>query len=78
MHNILQVYRGTKLWCDKDKYGISTSKFNGHWHVPHNTIGSYDVTKVPIITDKDRVFSNMRRNEILAVLTSLVGREQNP
>ncbi len=75
MHNILQVYRGTQLWQEKEQYGIQTKNFNRRWLIPHETIAPYDLTKVPILTGQDRVFSNMRRNEIQAVFAAFVGPE---
>ncbi|VVB72108.1 tRNA-2-methylthio-N(6)-dimethylallyladenosine synthase [uncultured archaeon] len=75
MHNILQVYRGTQLWQEKEQYGIQTKNFNRRWQIPHETIAAYDLTKVPILSGQDRVFSNMRRNEIQAVFAAFVGPE---
>ncbi len=75
MHNILQVYRGTQLWQEKEQYGIQTKNFNRRWEIPHETIAPYDLTKVPILAEQDRVFSNMRRNEIQGVFAAFVGPE---
>jgi radical SAM superfamily enzyme YgiQ (UPF0313 family) len=75
MHNILQVYRGTQLWQEKEQYGIQTKNFNRRWLIPHVTIAPYDLTKVPILAGQDHVSSNMRRNEIQTVFAAFVGSE---
>lgn len=72
-HNLLQVYRGTQLWNEREHYGIDCHPFNGVWQVPMVTIPAYDVTQVPRLHAKDGAHGKMHQYEIQAVIESLLG-----
>ena len=72
-HHALRVFRGTKLWRDHERYGISVRKYNNRWHMPLETHLAYDVRNVPVLWDQEIYLQRSLTDEVQAVVTACTG-----
>lgn len=68
-HNIFQVYPGTPIFYNYEKYGLKLVKFDNNIH--YQTLHTYDTTRVPLAPNanikKDSVSSDKKNIETLTL-----------
>jgi len=77
-HNLIQVYPGTRLWEERDRYHLTVEKFNGIWQVPCATVAAYDLATVPVLHEQERALVSYRKDELQCVVDAFRGDSDGP